>query len=331
MGHMIDETTGRAAIAYAGRTPWHGLGQQLSEGADIDTWTREAGLGYSVQACNVQYETPAVTGLQVWPERKVLTRSDTGAPLAVVSKDYRVVQPAEVMDFFRKLTDIGGFQMETAGALSEGRRVWALARVGDGAPVVDGDLVKPYLLLGTSYDGTMATIAKFTAIRVVCNNTITPAVNGRADETDKGYLKSSVRVLHSAQFDADAVRLQLGIVADQFERFIVQSRQLARRDMTFTEADQFVQELLRPYHQSALEITDTKAYKRVIQLWQGRAIGSDILSASKASGSRWAMLNAVTQLVDHERGRSDNTRLESAWFGTGAALKNRALELLTAA
>lgn len=330
MGHMIDETTGRAAIAYAGRTPWHGLGQQLSEGADIDTWTREAGLGYSVQACDVQYETPAVTGLQSWPERKVLTRSDTGAPLAVVSKDYRVVQPAEVMDFFRKLTDIGGFQMETAGALSHGRRVWALARVGDGAPVVDGDLVKPYLLLGTSYDGTMATIAKFTAIRVVCNNTITPAVNGRADETDKGYLKSSVRVLHSAQFDADAVRLQLGIVADQFERFIVQSRQLARIDMNFTQADQFVQELLRPYHQSALEITDTKAYKRVIELWQGRAIGSDILSASKSSGSRWAMLNAVTQLVDHERGRSDNTRLESAWFGTGAALKNRALELLAA-
>jgi len=330
MGHMIDETTGRAAIAYAGRTPWHGLGQQLSEGADIDTWTREAGLGYSVQACDVQYETPAVTGLQSWPERKVLTRSDTGAPLAVVSKDYRVVQPAEVMDFFRKLTAIGGFQMETAGALSHGRRVWALARVGDGAPVVDGDLVKPYLLLGTSYDGTMATIAKFTAIRVVCNNTITPAVNGRADETDKGYLKSSVRVLHSAQFDADAVRLQLGIVADQFERFIVQSRQLARIDMNFTQADQFVQELLRPYHQSALEITDTKAYKRVIELWQGRAIGSDILSASKVSGSRWAMLNAVTQLVDHERGRSDNTRLESAWFGTGAALKNRALELLAA-
>ena len=330
MGHMIDETTGRAAIAYAGQTPWHGLGQQLSEGADIDTWTREAGLGYSVQACDVQYETPAVTGLQSWPERKVLTRSDTGAPLAVVSKDYRVVQPAEVMDFFRKLTDIGGFQMETAGALSHGRRVWALARVGDGAPVVDGDLVKPYLLLGTSYDGTMATIAKFTAIRVVCNNTITPAVNSRADETDKGYLKSSVRVLHSAQFDADAVRLQLGIVADQFERFIVQSRQLARIDMNFTQADQFVQELLRPYHQSALEITDTKAYKRVIELWQGRAIGSDILSASKVSGSRWAMLNAVTQLVDHERGRSDNTRLESAWFGTGAALKNRALELLAA-
>jgi hypothetical protein len=40
------------------------------------------------------------------------------------------------------------------------------------------------------------------------------------------------------------------------------------------------------------------------------------------------MLNAVTELVDHERGRSNSTRMESAWFGTGAAIKNKALELL---
>jgi hypothetical protein len=40
------------------------------------------------------------------------------------------------------------------------------------------------------------------------------------------------------------------------------------------------------------------------------------------------MLNAVTELVDHERGRSNNTRMESAWFGAGAALKARAADLL---
>ena len=328
MAHMIDETTGRAAIAYAGQTPWHGLGRQLSEGATIEQWTQEAGLGYRVETSDVQYSTPAVTGLQVWPDRKVLTRSDTGAPLAVVSKDYKVVQPGEVMDFFGKLADIGGFQMETAGALSDGKRVWALARVGDGAPVVDGDLVKPYLLLGTSYDGTMATIAKFTAIRVVCNNTITPAVNSTADEIDKGYLKSSVRVLHSERFDADAVRLQLGIVANQFERFMVQSRQLSHVPMSASDTDLFIRELLKPYHNGKIDLNETRAYKRVLDLFENRkAIGSDIPGVA---GTRWAMLNAVTQLVDHERGRSDNTRLESAWFGTGAAMKNRALELLSA-
>jgi len=330
MAHMIDTTTGRAAIAYTGTTPWHGLGQVLTPDSTIEQWTQEAGLGYTVLESAVEYSTPAVSGHQVWPDRKVLHRSDTGAPLAVVSKDYRTVQPAEVMGFFQKLLDLGGFQMETAGALSHGRRVWALASVGDGVEVVSGDVVKPYLLLGTSYDGTMATIAKFTAIRVVCNNTITPAVNSTSDEINKGYIKSAVRVLHSERFDADAVRLQLGIVANQFERFIVESRQLARQQMIFNEADLFVKELLKPYHTGKLDIVDTRAYKRVIELWQGRAIGTNILRAAHVEGSRWQMLNAVTQLVDHERGRSDNTRLESAWFGTGSAIKNRALELLTA-
>jgi phage/plasmid-like protein (TIGR03299 family) len=335
MAHMIDETTGRAAIAFAGETPWHGLGQALTPGASIDTWTREAGLSYDVLESPVQYRSPAATELQEWPARKVLHRSDTGGPLAVVSASYNVVQPRQVMDFFRELVNLGGFQLETAGALSDGRRVWALASVGEAAPVVDRDLVKPYLLLGTSYDGTMATVAKFTAIRVVCNNTITAAVGGYSGgrvikgeaETTTGYLKSAVRVLHSERFDAESVRLQLGIVANAFENFLVQSRQLAGTTMDAVQADTFVAELLRPYHSSARPVTESKAYVRIMQLFHGQAIGSDLPGVA---GTRWAMLNAVTELVDHERGRSNNTRIESAWFGTGAALKARAVDLLAA-
>jgi phage/plasmid-like protein (TIGR03299 family) len=199
--------------------------------------------------------------------------------------------------------------------------------------VVAGDLVKPYLLLGTSYDGTMATVAKFTAIRVVCNNTITAAVGGYSGgrviqgerETNTGYLKSAVRVLHSERFDAQAVRLQLGIVANSFEGFLVQSRQLAGTGMNQDQADEFVAELLQPYHTSARPVTESKAYNRIMQLFNGQAIGSELPGVA---GTRWAMLNAVTELVDHERGRSNNTRMESAWFGTGAALKARAVELL---
>ena len=284
MAHMIDTTTGRAAMAYTGQTPWHGLGQALTPGADIDTWTREAGLGYTVLESPVQYSTPAATELQAWPARKVLHRSDTGAPLAVVSDSYNVVQPGQVMDFFRQLVDLGGFQLETAGALSDGRRVWALASVGDAAPVVDGDLVKPYLLLGTSYDGTMATVAKFTAIRVVCNNTITAAVGGYSNgrtvkgetETNKGYLKSAVRVLHSERFDPEAVRLQLGIVASAWDSFLIESRQLAGVPMAGDQVDEFLAELLAPYHTSAKPLQDSKAYRRILELFNGRAIGSDL-------------------------------------------------------
>lgn len=325
MAHMIDESTGRAAIAYVGRKPWHELGQQLTPGASIEEWTREAGLDYYVKQSPVMFETDALSTLQEWPERKVLHRSDNGVPLAVVSKDYRVVQPAEVMEFFRRLAEIGGFELETAGALSSGKRVWALARVGPEADIVGDDLVRSYLLVGTSYDGTMATIAKHTNIRVVCNNTITASL--READIDLGHIKSTVRVLHSGRFDPDAVRLQLGIVKDSFERFVVQARGLAGQSMKVEECDAFIQELLKPYHSGTAPIEGSRAYRRIMDLFKGSAIGSDLPGVA---GTRWQALNAVTELIDHERGRTASTRMESAWFGTGDKIKNRALELLTA-
>lgn len=320
MAHMIDTSTGTAAMAYAGQKPWHSLGQELTPGASIETWTQEAGLAYTVKESPVLFRSDAASEPEVFQGRKVLHRSDTGGALAVVSDGYKVVQPSDVMEFFRKLVDIGGFQLETAGALSHGRRVWALAKVNEGADIVDGDIVRPYVLLGTSYDGTMATVAKFTSIRVVCNNTITAAL----DRENAG----TVRVLHSERFDADRVRLELGIVADNWERFLVQSRALAGRPMNQEDADAFVTALLQPYHTSqTMAVNETKGYRRIMDLFNGQAIGAGIPGVA---GTRWAMLNAVTELVDHERGRSANTRIESAWFGTGAAMKTKALEMLSA-
>lgn len=319
MAHMIDTTTGRAAIAFAGQTPWHGLGQALTPDASIETWTREAGLNYTVNESPVLFQTDATTMPEEFKGRKVLHRSDTGGALAVVSDGYRVVQPADVMGFFGKLVELGGFQMETAGVLSHGRRVWALAKVNEGADIVEGDTVRPYVLLGTSYDGTMATVAKFTSIRVVCNNTITAALSREHGGT--------VRVLHSERFNPDAVRMELGIVGDNWERFLIQSRKLSGETMNKIEADAFVTTLLQPFHNSRMAVNETRGFKRIMELFNGQAIGAEIPGVM---GTRWAMLNAVTELVDHERGRSTNTRIESAWFGTGAVLKNKALELLSA-
>jgi phage/plasmid-like protein (TIGR03299 family) len=246
MAHMIDTTTGTAAIAFAGQTPWHGLGQALTPDASIETWTREAGLNYTVNESPVLFQTDATTMPEEFKGRKVLHRSDTGGALAVVSDGYRVVQPADVMGFFGKLVELGGFQMETAGVLSHGRRVWALAKVNQGADVIEGDTVRPYVLLGTSYDGTMATVAKFTSIRVVCNNTITAALGREHGGT--------VRVLHSERFNPDAVRMELGIVGDNWERFLVQSRKLAGETMSKIEADAFVTALLEPFHNSRMDL-----------------------------------------------------------------------------
>jgi phage/plasmid-like protein (TIGR03299 family) len=111
-------------MAYAGDTPWHGLGNMLAPLQPIEVWKKNAGMDWQIEQSDVRY----ITGnqnlgvIKTFPEQKVLYRSDTKAPLAVVSKRYQVVQPGEILEFYRDLTDMGGFELETAGVLKEGRR-----------------------------------------------------------------------------------------------------------------------------------------------------------------------------------------------------------------
>lgn len=335
MSHEIDMTTGRAAMAYAGSAPWHRLGQKLTPEAGLDVWAREAGLDYEVKDALVRY---GVEGeLREFHGRRVLYRADTRAPLSVVSKDYRVVQPADVMEFFAQLSEAGGFHMETAGALSDGKRIWALARAGAGASVIGQDEVRPYVLLATSYDGTLATTAKFTAIRVVCNNTMSMSVgawdgqrySGKAEiDTEGGAVSSLVRIPHSARFDPRETRLSLGIVGSAFERWLVETRLLAERALSDEQAENFAERLvgmtLAKPKTGERSVRESKPFSRLMELYGGGLIGAEFAG----EGNRWRMLNAVTELVDHHRGRSDDTRLASAWFGEGSGLKDRAFAML---
>lgn len=68
----------------------------------------------------------------------------------------------------------------------------------------------------------------------------------------------------------------------------------------------------------------TRALKKVQALYDGAGRGAELTAAK---GTAWGLLNAVTEFVDHERrARSQEYRLDSAWFGQGASLKQRALD-----
>ena len=189
MAHELDMTKGAPAIAYLGKTPWHGLGEHILPEDSIDDIRIKAGLDYDVVKTPVQYGFERLgpdmlreIHTRSSKDRCVLYRSDTGDDLSVVSNRYQVVQPRQIVDFYRDLTERYGFQLEVVGALKGGRKVWALANTGNAFQLRDRDEVKGYLLLATSYDGTMATQARFTTVRVVCNNSLTLAGSqGKAD------------------------------------------------------------------------------------------------------------------------------------------------------
>lgn len=332
MAHLIDETAGMAAIAFVGETPWHGLGQRLTVDASIGDWTREAGLAWEVLRSPVNFSIEESALMGTMKERDVLYRSDTHGALGVVGKNYKIVQPEQVMGFFDKLVRVGGFNLETAGALSDGKRIWALAKIGDGAPILGNDLVLPYLLLSTSYDGTMATTAKLTAIRVVCNNTITAALyETEADKARGGRgIATQVKVNHNMTFDAKQVQTDLGIFANSFDKWIIQTRMLAQSEINLDAAAKMTAKLIEPMMKAkpgvVVDVTANKGYKRIMELFDGGAIGADM-----AGFTKWNWINAVTQLVDHERGSDKARRLNAAWFGDGDRLKNAAYQIATEA
>jgi len=251
-------------------------------------------------------------------DQKVLYRSDTKAPLSVVSSRYQVVQPRAVLEFYRDLTEVSGFELETAGVLKEGRKFWALARTGKSMALKGNDVVNGYLLLATSCDGSLATTATPTTIRVVCNNTLTIALNGAS---------SAIKVPHSTSFDAQAVKQQLGIAVSQWDSFMYRMKTLSERKVKNHEAMNYFLKVLCQTEgapDQAAVLTNERALKKVQAMYEGQGHGAELASAS---GTAWGLLNAVTEFVDHERrARSQAYRLESAWFGQGAVLKQRALQ-----
>jgi hypothetical protein len=175
MAHELTITNGKAEMAFVGETPWHGLGQQLKEDSTIEDWQFQAGMDWTINSAPVNYV--AGGNNQTFVGQNVLYRSDNSMPLAVVSNRYKAVQPKEVLEFFRDLVAENGFKIHTAGTLRGGKRMWALAETGKFGEVCKDDGVGGFLLLSTSCDRTLATTARFTTVRVVCNNTLTAAVN----------------------------------------------------------------------------------------------------------------------------------------------------------
>lgn len=320
---MAHELASSNDMAFVGETPWHGLGNQLPKKQPIEVWQKAAGMDFEIKQTDVLFNAANGDGnllnLRSNPDATVLYRSDNNEPLSVVSKRYKVVQPRDVLGFYRDLVSVGGFELETAGVLKGGKKLWALARTGQEATLAGGDQVKAYLLLATSCDGSLATTAQFTSVRVVCNNTLQMAV---------GDNKGAVRVPHSTVFDPQAVKQALGLGISAWDTFMTSIKTMANRPVNKFEAMSYLMDVLGDPALPLNAQPNQKAIQLVYGLYSGEGKGSKLTSAS---GTAWGLLNGVTEFVDtHRRARNQDYRLDSAWFGQGAQIKQKALEAAVA-
>ena len=342
MAHLVEN------MAFVGQTPWHGLGNQLTQNQPIEVWAKQAGMDWRIESSNVSYmaENHKQQNLILpYQEQRVLYRSDTHEPLSVVSQRFQEVQPMEILHFYKDLTEQSGFELETAGVLKGGKKFWALARTGQSAALKGKDVSNGYILLATACDGTLATTAQFTSIRVVCNNTLAIALKGQ--NTSAGVVK----VPHSTKFDAEKVKQQLGISVRAWDEHIYEMKQLSQRKVTQQEAAAYFDavfnntslsmaeqdESIVQYYRNAAMPNQTspskadnktepngRAMSKVMTMFNGHGRGAEL---SSAKDTAYGLLCSITEFADHERrAMSQDHRLDSAWFGAGAGLKQRGLE-----
>jgi phage/plasmid-like protein (TIGR03299 family) len=309
-----------------GEPAWHGLGTPVSE-EDASDWRKAyiaAGLDWEVQARPLftAEHTPAVWGGNLIESHVANVRSSDSKVLGVVGKNYSVLQNEDVFAWFEPFLTEGQARFEAAGSLRGGSRIWALAKItGAKAEVREGDEVDGYLLLSHSHDGSLAVRVGFTPIRVVCNNTLTWAHEDQASQL--------IRIRHRGDVNANmrAVRETMDTVRQGFFSTIEQYRALTEQYINQADVLRYVELVLGVTRNEKGELaTRTKNTVDAIverafhQDPRGRQTPGETVSA-------WDAYNGVTEWLTWERGRTQDTRINSLWYGDSAKLNSRALEL----
>jgi len=333
MAHEIYQVGNGHSMAFVGDTPWHGLGQKIDPDSSLEIWAQEAYLDWTIEEKPLYYQTGQMDALEYneVESKKILLRSDNNTPLSVVSDKYQVVQPLEVLEFFKDLIETGGFRMHTAGSMLGGKKVWALAEIGQEAKIMGNDRIGGFLLLATSADGTLATTGQFTTVRVVCNNTL-----GFAVKRGESGSERAIKIHHLKKFDHEEVKRELGLAGASFNSFIEKASNMSEVHMDDEQAFKFFFNVYKTAKNITTErFTAEEHKKRLDTLTRGQitklmkirkeAPGQDLKSSTNTV---WGAVNAITYMEDHfRRGGRNGQKLNSAWFGKGNRIKNLAFSM----
>lgn len=211
MGHGITQSDTMFSVR---ETPWHGLGSVLSGTPSLEEAIRLSGQDFTVEKVPVFVRNADGTYAEV-KRYAGIRRVEDGTTMSIMGEDYGTVQNAAAHRVVEGFLAQPGVNLTTGGRLDDGRRLWMLLEAGDGIAVPgDDSLVRAYLLVSWSHDGTMTFTTRDTAVRVVCQNTLSAAL---------GASSLSFRVKHtrraSDKVDGYAERVAaLGASMDEFSK-----------------------------------------------------------------------------------------------------------------
>lgn len=308
---------------------WHGLGHVITEKCyNVQEAITMANMDWTVGKRPL-YHDNGYEFIEM-PGRYCVVREDNGFILnPSVSDTYNVLQNSEAFSYFEPFLHEKECFISAMVALNQGKKICLVVEIEDNErEIVIGDNVKSYMIFATSHDGSLASIIKFTHIRVVCQNTLHSALS-RA-----GAFRSVKHQANQKDLLAD-IQASVNIFKKDFDEQVSIYKAMADKAMDLDATRSYLERLFES------ELTQTAKAKDIntedVSLEDCRITRNCLenymftpdLQLEGVEGTAWAAFNSVTEAIKTRSSNPDN-RLNSIWFGPDAKLIHRAKELVLA-
>jgi phage/plasmid-like protein (TIGR03299 family) len=331
MAHHLMIENGRSAMGFIGAAPWH-AGEtnptQLTPEAayDIPLFIEQSGLNWPVQGHQL-----VIADTQEKMDLFAIKRQMKDGSWQLLSKSravgsrFNFLQNIDAFKWFAPFLETKEAQLNTAGALFNGSRIWVLAKLNrDPIEVVKGDIVDKYLLLSHGHDGSLAIRVGFTPIRVVCYNTLSAAHGSDASKL--------IRIKHSKSLKAnmESIRETMNLANEEFEATAQQYKFLASKSINQADIQKYVKTVFKLDDEKDISTRQGNILDKIMNLAEtGR--GNDLPGVK---GTYWSAYNAITEYLTWDyakpqKGEDDHrdNRLDALWFGKHAELNHHALKV----
>ena len=307
---------------------WHRLGQTSNRQLTAEEAIKEARLDWEVEQVPV-YHQAGDEMLEV-PDQYCVRRTDNNRVMSVMSKRYQMIQNHETFSFADDIVGSGRAVWDTAGSIAGGRVVFMQVEL-EGRLFLksnpDDQTVKKVLFIN-SHDGSKALMGMITPVRVVCQNTLNAALGSKSNQ---------FKIYHRKNFQSkkDEAAKILGLASAFYDDLQTVMDTLAEQQVTKTYVEGFVNTLMPATKDEVSTRTENRRNQITSLFSTGRGNNGE---------TKWDLFNAVTEYVDHHsvgrvtESRMDRSealadieqeaRFERSILGSGAGLKQKALELL---
>ncbi len=247
----------------------------------------------------------------------------------------------ETLRFFKGFFEAGEAHIETIGSLDGSRILWGLARLNASFTLQGEDEAKGYILLASRDESREKIEVKFLLIRESCYNML--PIASKAKPQVKNIFRRTFNpafpfMNQKPQKFNDEMNTKTGAMVtlgrEAFSAFEKNARQLADKAVDESTSWRYMLNVFQAETIRDISTLEVEALKKLAETNTllamdafSQAPGQKLASTEMTA---WGLLNAVTYTVDHQLGKSQDSRLRQAWFGANSKLKKHALDLALA-